>query len=301
MVDEDDIIADMLAYLIILYTLIVASVVIVNHVILRRLWRPFYNILSQLKAFDLRDPAPLRHDDSRITEFSEMAHAVSGVLKNNIDRYNSQRHFIENASHELQTPLAIAINKLELMLEDSELSQKHGEELARLLETLHRLTRLNKALILITNIENKHFIEAEELGLGEIIKNIIDDLSLYAEHKKVQVTLTTKSEFSLGINRDLATIMITNLIRNALLHNYEGGTVTVTVSEHSFSVANTSANDKLDSNKLYMRFYRQKQKAHSLGLGLSIVKEICKLNGLQVNYRFYSPIHEFTVARLNEA
>ena len=296
MVEEDDLIADLLTYLILLYGLIIVSVVVVNNVLLRRIWRPFHSILSQLKMFDLREPSPISLEHTNVTEFNEMAHAVKGLLRKNIDRYNSQKHFIENASHELQTPLAICINKLELLLEDENLASAHGQTLADVLDTLTRLTRLNKALILITSIENRQYAERGPVNFNDLITKACEDFEPLAEYHSITVSVDRQSTFIYPMNRDLALILVTNLVRNAIIHNRDGGSAVITVHQEGFKVTNSGPSGELDTQLLFTRFYRDRQKPQSLGLGLSIVHGICELSGLAISYSYGNGSHTFSIS-----
>src|SRR5690606_24962564 len=153
-------------------------------------------------SFDLRDPLPLRAEPSSIAEFRELSRAVDGLLRNNIDRYNSQKQFIENASHELQTPLAICINKLELLLEDDTLSPKHGQELADIIDNLDRLNRLNKSLILLSNIENRQYIDTSVINFNELVKKVSEDFQPLTEFHTLSLVIDEKAVFRHAMNPD---------------------------------------------------------------------------------------------------
>ena len=172
MVEEDDLTANLLYAMLWLYLGLVATIIILNNFLLKRIWSPFYHLLKQLKKFKLEKPADINVKQTRIDEFRLLNETVNRLLKSNINSYNSQKHFIENAAHELQTPLAISINKLEALAETNTLTEDQLKLLASALDNLERLTHLNKSLLLLSRIENKQFLAEEEISINELVKKI---------------------------------------------------------------------------------------------------------------------------------
>ncbi len=143
-------------------------VIVVNHFVLNKTWKPFYQVLDYMNAFKLDKSAVLQMDETKVKEFSLLNRSIRNLLKNNVDIYNSQKQFIENASHELQTPLAIGINKLELLAEEKNLSPAQLQKIGSIIEVFQRLSTLNKSLLLISKIENNQFISAETVDFDAI-------------------------------------------------------------------------------------------------------------------------------------
>src|SRR5690606_14317545 len=119
---------------------------IVNNLVLKKVWRPFYHLLDQLKDFNLGSAPLFTPSNTNVDEFKALNASVLAMLKRNLDIFSSQKQFIENAAHELQTPLAISINKLELLAENESLSQEDQNMISNIIQTMSRLTRLNKSL-----------------------------------------------------------------------------------------------------------------------------------------------------------
>src|SRR5690606_12062699 len=113
MVEEDDLIEDLLYSLLVLFLGLATSMVILNNFLLKKVWQPFYFLLDRLQNFRLDDPKPFPATDSKIEEFRLLDGSLRKLLEKNIQTFNDQKQFIENAAHELQTPLAISLNKLE--------------------------------------------------------------------------------------------------------------------------------------------------------------------------------------------
>jgi signal transduction histidine kinase len=294
MVEEDDLIAELFYALLWLYIGLVASILILNNFLLKRIWMPFYHLLKQLKKFKLENPSNMKVKKTRIDEFKLLNEAVQKLLKSNIDSYNSQKNFIENAAHELQTPLAISINKLEALAETSKLSENELKLLASAIDNLERLTRLNKSLLLLSRIENKQFLTEEEISINDLVKKIADDFSDQLTYREIVLSIDEQGSSTIKMNPDLGVILITNLIKNAIVHNHPNGLINVIIKKTSVSIENAGREEALDEQNLFTRFNKKEQSETSTGLGLAIVKAITELYSFNISY-FYTTRHKFTV------
>ncbi len=294
MVEEDDLIAELFYALVWLYLGLVASIIILNNFLLKRIWKPFYYLLNQLKKFKLESPSELKVKTTRIDEFKLLNETVQKLLKSNINAYNSQKHFIENAAHELQTPLAIVINKLETLAESNKLSQDELKLLASSLDNLGRLTRLNKSLLLLSRIENNQFLSEEKINVNDLVKKIVGDFSDQLVYSKIDLKIDEQGLSTINMNPDLGIILISNLIKNAIVHNHPNGTIDIVIRTSSFSIQNTGVNTPLNEQDLFKRFDKKQQSENSTGLGLAIVKAIADLYKFKISYRFNNT-HALTV------
>src|SRR5688572_6208852 len=272
MVEEDDLIADLLYASILLYVILIASILIINNVLLRRIWKPFYNILAKLKGFRLESDQSFPAIKTNVTEFNDLNETVSDLLQRTINTFNSQKQFIENASHELQTPLAISINKLELMAEKNSFTDEQLHELSSVVQSLERLTRLNKTLLLLSKIENRQFTDEIPIDFNELAERVAAAFSDLADFKSVTISVSQEETLKYAMNTELAEIMLTNLLKNAIVHNQDGGTVAVKVNGSGISIENSSDTPRLDESQIFQRFYKISSSKSSTGLGLAIVK-----------------------------
>src|SRR5690606_7914167 len=149
MVEEDDLIEELIYDAIWLYFLLIISLVVINNFVLQRLWKPFYSFLNQLKNYRIGSSKNFPEACTKTKEFTDLQNAVNILLQHNIETYEQQKQFIGNASHELQTPLAIATNKLELLIEKGNLQSEQAENIAEVMSMIERLVRLNKSLLLL--------------------------------------------------------------------------------------------------------------------------------------------------------
>ena len=297
MVEEDDLIEDLLYSVINLYLIVMVSILIINNFLLKKLWRPFYDTLDRLKRFNLdSNTKSFKTERSNVNEFNALNDTLTSLLERTIKTFSSQKQFIENAAHELQTPLAISINKLELLIEKNALPDSQMQELASIAKSLERLTKLNKTLLLLSKIDNRQFPDEQSVNFNELATHVVEQFSDFAEFKSVKITIKQEGQGRLiyKMNAELAEILLSNLVKNAITHNHEGGTVVVTINSNSLSVVNTSEAPALDKAKVFERFYKNSHEKTSTGLGLAIVKSIADYYGLVIAYT-YDKVHIFSV------
>lgn len=294
MVEEDDLVQDLIWEAVGLYLVLILSIAFINNFVLQKLWEPFYLLLEKLKNFQLgKSEIPVI--PTNVKEFEDLQIALKSLLINSNQTLEKQKEFIGNASHELQTPLAIAIHKLELILEKNKLDNEQAEQIAEILNIIERLTKLNKSLLLLTKIENNQFINNEDLILNDTFKQCLDEYEELLEYKNIQVELIENSELKLNIDPALAQIIASNLIKNAIVHNVENGILKIEFKDQQLIVSNSGKKVALDGTKIFDRFQKSNQEQGGSGLGLAILKAICNIYGYQVSYNFKNELHNFEI------
>lgn len=293
--DKGTLVKKIITSLLWLYLFLFISTIVVNNLVLKKTWKPFYLLLKYLDDFRLDRRKFRKLTDTRIKEFSMLNESVQNLLETNTGIYNSQKQFIENASHELQTPLAIGINKLELLAGDEDLSPDQIRKIGEIIEALQRLSGLNKSLLLLSKIENRQFIAEEDVDLNELFTRILSDFSDYVEFQHIKIDYQQKGNWRHRMNRDLAEMLVMNLLKNAIIHNRQGGELVIHLNENAFSIENTSQEPSMLSDTLFERFNKNSKKQNSTGLGLAIVKAITDVSGLKIIYS-YTDRHIFSVS-----
>jgi signal transduction histidine kinase len=295
MVEEDDLIEDLFYSLLWLYLILIITILVINTLVLRSMWKPFFSYLNRLAQFKLGKNEQVQPIQSKTAEFQLLNKVVTEVLESNIRSFHNQKQLIENASHELQTPLAIALNKLQLLAENESLSEEAVKEVFQTIETLERLTRLNKSLLLLSKIENKQFLNEESVDMNEMIQNVIEDFRDQIEFKGLELTFHSERVLKARMNPELARILVTNLLKNAIRHNIKTGKIEISLTDSSLQISNTGFANPLDTDKLFQRFYKESEDKSSTGLGLAIVKSIVDLSGYEISYNYALGIHQFTI------
>ena len=292
--DKGKLIKELATSLLWLYLFLFVSTILVNNFVLKKTWKPFYQLLKYLNDFRLDKGVIHEPSESKIKEFSMLNKSILSLLKTNVGIFNSQKQFIENASHEMQTPLAIGTNKLELLAGEKDLSPDHIQKIGAIIETFQRLSGLNKSLLLLSKIENKQFVSEEQLNFDELFNRLINDFSDYAKYREIEIKYVNEGPWLLQMNKDLAELLTLNLLKNAIVHNRQGGKIIIKLSSSHFTIENTGDSPPLPFNKLFVRFNKNPNNKSSTGLGLAIVKAIADVSSLSVTYS-YNGRHVFNV------
>lgn len=268
--------------------------VVVMRGISGKLWRPFDDTLRKVEAFRLEKGNVPAFMATTTSEFERLNIALAQLMENNVKSYKTQKEFTENASHELQTPLAILQGKLELLLQQPDLTEVQATVIQEMFMTLKRMTQLNRSLLLLARIDNRQYQMEEQVNLVDELNSLLPSLRLLAGSISIHVDLD-RSALSLKCNRILLESMVNNLVVNAVRHNQPEGIVRIALKGNALLVSNTSDEPPLNPELLFNRFYRPSPKTKGNGLGLSIVKAICDYHGWQVRYSHHDRIHQFTV------
>jgi len=267
----------------------------------KKLWKPFYNTLQQLNNFEVDQSKDLELKPGRIEEFMALTKSIQDLTDRTRNTFINQKQFIENASHEMQTPLAITQSKLELLIEDPHLTEHQSEIVQTLINSTQRLARLNKTLLLLSKIENQQFLEKESVQLKPLVKEILTNFEEQQENLQINIDQQFQDSVSVRGNRVLVDLLLTNLIKNACVHNVAHGSIDISASDHRFMISNTSGSEAIPEAKLFQRFYKQSTHKESWGLGLAIVKKICEINQWTISYSKLEARHTFTVSFLEKA
>ncbi len=295
-VEEDDLMYDLTTALVVLYLVLILGLYLINAAVLRRAWRPFDVILQNLHHYRFAKKENLKSIHTDVIEFNKLDEEIRQMWQRNEDVFLEQKRFIENAAHELQTPLAITINRLELLMEEEALSESQLTQLDAARVSLRRLVNLNKALLMLSRIENKQYTQVEAVNLNTLTKAVCDDLTDLFAYKNLKLECVEQGEFSVSMNKDLAIVLLSNLLRNAIRHNKDGGTVSVVMQAQQLAIANTGPTQALDGVSIFQRFQKGSQDSQSNGLGLAIVKSIVDTYpALHIHYSYAVEQHIFTL------
>ena len=296
--ERDDMIETLFRYLIALYILLLLCIIIGNSLILKRAFTPLQKLLAWIASVVPGKSIPSLDNETSITEFSRLNTAVEDMSKRSLEAYRQQKEFIENASHELQTPLAVATNKIELLSQNENLTEDHLKELDEIYRTVNKAVHLNKSLLLLSRIENRQFGETNTIDLGKLIEEITADmLDIYAE-KQLQLVIPESIEDRcvVKMNEPLTQILLSNLLKNAFVHTPRGGQIRIDLQTDRLIIRNTGQNP-LNKDLVFRRFYRSEENlsSESTGLGLAIVQSIATFSRVKVNYTFDEQEHVFTI------
>lgn len=298
-IEKKDLMEAILHLLLILYVTLFLAILLINVWVFRKSMKPLYVLLSWLDNNRLGRKLEELENPTNVTEFCKLNEAVHRYASHSEEVFEQQKVFIGNASHETQTPLAICQNRIEMLMEDETLSESQLEELAKTLSTLEYVTRLNKTLLLLSKIDNNQFAETKRVVLNDVIGRFVDDYSEIYAYRNIALQVDDKGSFAVDVNEMLATVLVTNLLKNAFVHNVDGGSIKIALTEESLTVANTGVAEPLDDSKIFQRFYQGHKKEGSTGLGLAIVHSICQQFGMDIAYSYEGGMHKFCLYHSN--
>jgi signal transduction histidine kinase len=290
-VESEDLIKNMLYLLLWLWIILSLTIFAAGKIIIAKANKPFYKLLDELKKFHLDNNQMVDFAPTNIKEYSQLNESVREVLNANLNTFTEQKIFIENTSHELQTPLAIVVAKLEVLIEKHQNNKNYTEEIASVLNILNRMKRLNSNLLLLSKIKNKQFPKTSLVNLRDVLESVVENFTELIEYKKITLEKSGDVSPVLLMNEDLAYIMFSNLMKNAIAHNHNGGKIIIRYLAGSISITNSGNNAVVD---VFERYRNASIDEKSSGLGLSIVKSIAALYGIDLIYK-YDKVHIFTL------
>jgi signal transduction histidine kinase len=293
--ETEDLVQLILKITLAIVLLLLATLFSINRFVLSKLWKPFNAALQQIKQFNVSGKNDVHLEATDINEFAELNAAVNIMTKKAIQDYNEIKSFTENASHEIQTPLAIIRSKLELLSQSENLKEEQMNAIQSISETTNRLSKLNQSLILLTKIDNRQFKETEEINMSHLLVQHLNNYEELFHAKEISITKNINEDVIITMNETLAEILIINLLINAIKHNIERGFITIELNKNHLSVANTGK--ALDENpaNYFERFKKESSSNDSMGLGLSIVKKICDTYNFEITYNYKDSLHALIV------
>lgn len=268
--------------------------IILNRRISKSLWLPFYNSLAKIKKFDINTQQPINFEATNVAEFADLNNSLDKLISGNIAAYKQQKEFADNASHELQTPLAIVQSKLELLLQGQSLTTEQYNTIEEAMKALARVGRINKNLLLLTKIENSQYMESENINLSDLLRHSITLLTGFSETKNIQLQQKIPQDIFIKGNRILVEILLNNLIVNGIRHSNPNSSISIELSYDKLIVSNAGS-VPLKEDQLFRRFASASSESPGTGLGLALIQQICKRYNWSVQYNFSNNLHLFSV------
>jgi signal transduction histidine kinase len=273
------------------FSLLLISILI-NYLIAKRLWRPFYNSVKIAERFDIQSDKLLELPKTDINEFIKLNEVLENMTRKMRDDYLNLKEFGENASHEIQTPLAVMRSKTDLLMQQKNLNKDSLTLIKSINEAITKLFKLNQGLLLISKIENKVFHEKKKVSLKQITVNGLDNYKEIMQLKKIKVEMDASDEALVEMNDMLAEVLISNLLSNAVRFNINGGFIKCHIDIMFLIITNSGLAMITNPEDLFKRFHKNSDNPQSVGLGLSIVKEIAESYGMNITYTCINDVHE---------
>ncbi len=290
-VEKEDIVMSIFLSITAIFLLLIGVLYFINKSATSTVWRPFYQNLTILKNFSLKENRGISLRKTGITEFDELNKVITKLTERVSFDYLSLKEFTENASHEIQTPLSVILMSLEEVLQKN-LPEAELTKIYHTYEAAKRLSTLNQHLLLLTKIENRQFV-AENILINRVIQNRLEALKPLIESANLRIRIEAQGDFPVKMHEALAETLVNNLLSNAIKHNNEGGTIRINISGNGFEICNTGKEEPLSGNEIFNRFV--KKDSLGLGLGLAIAKRICDTHKLEISYEYSEKMHCFRI------
>ncbi len=281
----------------VIFIMLLIAIVVVNRYESRRLWTPFYATMNAVRGYDIHQNKRLSLDTTTgIEEFDRLNKTLLDLIDHVDQAYHNQKQFTENASHELQTPLAIIRSKVELLIEGPGLTEDSAQLLQEITEANERLSQMNKNLLLLTRIDNGQFPEVRRVDVSGLLERMTDFFKDYYANEGVKTTSVIPAGVAISANPALIEILVNNLLRNAYIHNIPGGWVDARLSGKELVIENSGPALEGDAERLFDRFRKGRVDNRTTGLGLALVRQIAQLYHYDIGYTYQEGVHRLEVS-----
>ncbi|MBE8997891.1 HAMP domain-containing histidine kinase [Nostoc sp. LEGE 12447] len=251
-----------------------------------RILAPLRTILTTAHAIsesDLTQRLPARGNG----ELAELAKTFNEMMDRLEAAFASQREFVNDAGHELKTPITIVRGHLELMGDDP---QEQQETVTLVIGELDRMSRLVDDMILLAKAERADFLQVATVNVAELTKELFVKAQALAE-RDWQLDSVAKGQ--IVVDRQRITEAVMNLAQNATQHTRESDTISIgsaiAKGKVRFWIRDTGEGIPLvDQKRIFERFARSsksRRRSEGAGLGLSIVRAIAEAHFGQVLLR----------------
>jgi len=281
-----------------LLLLLLVVILIVNYLVYRHHLKPFYGTLKWLSNYRVGQSHSLLTKDTSVQEFDMLNREIEKHIDRTESTFQNQRDFISHAAHELQTPIAICQNRLEMLVDGDNLTEQQMEELMKVQHTLSYMRKLNKSLLFLSRIQNHQFAETKQISLNQTLRSLLPDYQEIYEYLHLNIEIEERGDFVVSLHDTLATSLISNLLKNAFTHNCPEGKIIIVMDKQQFSIQNSAVDaTPLNGDDIFNRYFHNPNKEDSTGLGLSIVKAICDEYSLTISYAFENQMHTFIISK----
>ena len=268
------------------------SVIILINLVADKIWKPFYATLDRLKSFKITEPLP-KFTKSKIDEFETLNLTLGTLLKQLADDYRNNKEFNENASHELQTHLAIIRANTEKLLATNQENEDNIQPITKIHSAASQLSQIQKSLLLLSKISNREYSNISTVDLQSLVKSSLETFAEAISLRNISLDTTLDTCF-IDADAGLAGILINNLLKNAVKHNISNGFIRIELNAQCFSVANSGDLFDGDPSAMFERF--SKGEKGNTGIGLAIVKQICELYEFHIEYSIKDKnIHKISI------
>ena len=293
--------------LLIAFPLILAVLFLIARLIAGRSIMPVTQITetsSRITKDNLKERIVLPQNKDELYVLSKTINDLLERIENAVER---EKQFTSDASHELRTPLTVLKGTLEVLIRKPRTQAEYEDKIKYGISEVNRLNNLVDQLLLLARFENQiQSLKTEKIYLNALILDILTRYSLKMNAKKISVNHPFSKECYVESDSYLVSIIISNIISNAIKYSNENGAISITLAQNDTATICTISDNgigipKEDLDKIFNPFYRSNPTHHpeikGSGLGLSIVKRLAELLGIQ--FEIQSEINKGTTVILS--
>jgi signal transduction histidine kinase len=295
LVESEDLVESVVGLFLCMIVSMLSGLIIITRRLSIKLWKPFYHTLDLMEGFEIDKEKSTSLPESQIEEFNRLNQSILQLINRNHQIFKSQKEFVENAAHELQTPLAVFQAKLDVLMQESGYSEAQYEILNSLNENLSRLNRLNRNLLLLSKLDNESSLQKEKIYISERIEKYLPFFKEQAQPRNLSFDLHLGNNREILANAALFDVLLRNLLLNAVRHNQPNGSIHIELFPNRLYISNTGKTQPLSPEQLFQRFSKSDSSETGTGLGLAIVKRITELHRWSIEYTFKNNLHIFLI------
>lgn len=267
----------------------------------KSLWKDFEDNLEIIENFSIIYKESLSLKNTGIEEFNRLNKTVLRFTNKIQKDYSTLKEFTENASHELQTPLSVIQAKLELLVQDPDLTKEQAEIIEVVNSSITRLSKLTEGLLILAKIDNNQFALDSDINLSNSLNEKISYFEPFIKSKQLTLEVKIEPEIIVKSNSSLLDVLLSNLLNNAIKHNIPHGSMSIGLTKNALVVSNSGLPLEIEPETLFNRFQKASSKSTSsigLGLGLAISKKVCEAMNWDISYSYSNGIH--TLKAINQ-
>jgi signal transduction histidine kinase len=254
---------------------------------------------SRITKDNLKERIPLPQNKDELYVLSKTINDLLDRIENAVER---EKQFTSDASHELRTPLTVLKGTLEVLIRKPRTQAEYEDKIKYGISEVNRLNNLVDQLLLLARFENQfQNLKTEKVYLNALILDILTRYSLKMNARKISINAAFSKEYYVGSDNYLVSIIISNIISNAIKYSNENGAILITLAQNETTTICTISDNGIgipieDLDKIANPFFRSDPTQHpeikGSGLGLSIVKRLADL--LNIQFEIQSEINKGT-------
>lgn len=272
------------------FIFLISMVIISSEIISGYILSPFNSTLKSIQRFEINQKTDLKFEKTSTFEFHELNNFLRKMTQKAKKDFTILKEFSENASHELQTPIAVIKAKIELLMQ-SKLDEEQLIKLTSMMDELEKLSKINQSLTLLTTLENFDNKKSSRIDISEIVEETIVSFLDLIEMKNISLKKNIQKGVFIQMDETLSRVLMNNLFSNAIRHNFINGSIEVEITASKVVIKNTGNPPLVPTEELFERFKKDNQSLNSVGIGLSIVKKICEIFNHSISYTSISSTH----------